>query len=133
MVLETQHTNYSQGLAAGIDIGSTTTKVAVLEPDSGEVLYSDYRRHHADQVHSVLNVLDQLARAFPEQTFRVCLTGSGAKPIAEALDLPFAQEVAANAAALRRRYQKVGSAIELGGQDAKMIFSRPTRSPGHAP
>ena len=122
MVLETQHTNYSQGLAAGIDIGSTTTKVAVLEPDSGEVLYSDYRRHHADQVHSVLNVLDQLARAFPEQTFRVCLTGSGAKPIAEALDLPFAQEVAANAAALRRRYQKVGSAIELGGQDAKMIF-----------
>lgn len=122
MILETQHTNYPQGLAAGIDIGSTTTKVAVLEPDSGEVLYSDYRRHHADQVHSVLNVLDQLAQAFPEQTFRVCLTGSGAKPIAEALDLPFAQEVAANAAALRRRYQKVGSAIELGGQDAKMIF-----------
>lgn len=122
MALETQHTKYPQGLAAGIDIGSTTTKVAVLEPDSGAVLYSDYRRHHADQVRSVLNVLDQLAQAFPEQTFRICLTGSGAKPIAEALDLPFAQEVAANAAALRRRYQKVGSAIELGGQDAKMIF-----------
>ena len=122
MALETQHTNYPQGLAAGIDIGSTTTKVAVLEPDTGEVLYSDYRRHHADQVQSVLHVLDQLAQAFPGQTFRVCLTGSGAKPIAEALDLPFAQEVAANAAALRRRYRTVGSAIELGGQDAKMIF-----------
>ena len=112
----------SQGLAAGIDIGSTTTKVAVLDPENGNLLYADYRRHHADQVHSVVTILEELENAFPGQTFRICLTGSGAKPIAEGLDLPFAQEVAANAAAIRQRYRKVGSAIELGGQDAKMIF-----------
>ena len=113
---------FSQGLAAGIDIGSTTTKVAVLDPENGNLLYADYRRHHADQVHSVVTILEELENAFPGQTFRICLTGSGAKPIAEGLDLPFAQEVAANAAAIRQRYSKVGSAIELGGQDAKMIF-----------
>ena len=113
---------FSQGLAAGIDIGSTTTKVAVLDPENGNLLYADYRRHHADQVHSVVTILEELENAFPGQTFRICLTGSGAKPIAEGLDLPFAQEVAANAAAIRQRYRKVGSAIELGGQDAKMIF-----------
>lgn len=119
---QTQQTQVPQGLAAGIDIGSTTTKVAVLAPDNGEIVYSEYRRHHADQLQSVFHVLDTLEQQFPGQTFRLCLTGSGAKPIAEALDLPFAQEVAANAAALRRRYPAVGSAIELGGQDAKMIF-----------
>ena len=106
---------FSQGLAAGIDIGSTTTKVAVLDPENGNLLYADYRRHHADQVHSVVTILEELENAFPGQTFRICLTGSGAKPIAEGLDLPFAQEVAANAAAIRQRYRKVGSAIELGG------------------
>ena len=52
----------------------------------------------------------------------MCLTGSGAKPIAESLGVPFAQEVAANAIALQKKYEKVGTAIELGGQDAKMIF-----------
>lgn len=58
----------------------------------------------------------------PAQKVRVCLTGSGAKPIAESLGVPFAQEVAANAIALQKKYEKVGTAIELGGQDAKMIF-----------
>lgn len=111
-----------QGLTAGIDIGSTTTKIAVLDPVKGEVVYSDYRRHHADQVKSVIHLMEELEEALPGETFRLCLTGSGAKPIAEGLGLPFVQEVAANAAALKRKYEKVGSAIELGGQDAKMIF-----------
>ena len=49
-------------------------------------------------------------------------TGSGAKPIAEQLGVPFIQEVAANAEALKSQYENIGTAIELGGQDAKMIF-----------
>ena len=122
MTASMQEKTSGQGLAAGIDIGSTTTKIAVLDPETGEILYSDYQRHHADQVQSVIRVMEELERRFPGETFRFCLTGSGAKPIAEGLGLPFAQEVAANAAALKRRYEKVGCAIELGGQDAKMIF-----------
>ena len=125
-----QNKSSGRALPAGIDIGSTTTKVAVLDPDTGDLLYSDYRRHHADQVSSVIQIMEQLEQVFPGQTFRFCLTGSGAKPIAEALDLPFVQEVAANAAALKRRYQMVGSAIELGGQDAKMIFFQKDKATG---
>ena len=109
-------------LTAGIDIGSTTTKVVILDPADGSLLYSDYRRHHADQVKSVINVMDQLRKTYPGQKFRFALTGSGSKPIAEKLNIPFVQEVAANAAALKNRYEKVGCAVELGGQDAKMIF-----------
>lgn len=125
-----QNKSSGRALPAGIDIGSTTTKVAVLDPDTGDLLYSDYRRHHADQVSSVIQIMEQLEQVFPGQTFRFCLTGSGAKPIAEALDLPFVQEVAANAAALKRWYQMVGSAIELGGQDAKMIFFQKDKATG---
>ena len=111
-----------QVLTAGIDIGSTTTKVVILDPEDGSLMYSDYRRHHADQVKSVINVMDQLRKTYPGQKFRFALTGSGSKPIAEKLNIPFAQEVAANAAALKSRYETVGCAVELGGQDAKMIF-----------
>ncbi len=121
MTLQQEHSP-ALALAVGIDIGSTTTKVAVLDPNLETLLYSDYQRHHAHQAQSVLLVLETLEQKFPGQAFRFCLTGSGAKPIAEGLNLPFAQEVAANAAALKRRYRRVGSAIELGGQDAKMIF-----------
>ena len=69
-------------------------------------------------------MMEELESQFPKEEFYFSLTGSGAKPIAEALKIPFVQEVAANAEALKSRYRRVGSAIELGGQDAKMIFFR---------
>ena len=112
-----------KNLTAGIDIGSTTTKVTVVDPCDGRILYFDYRRHQADQVQSVIYVLEQLKNQFPHTLFRVGMTGSGAKPIAEQLGVPFIQEVAANAEALKSQYENIGTAIELGGQDAKMIFS----------
>ena len=109
-------------LLAGIDVGSTTTKIAVADPRTGEVVYADYRRHHANQVKSIIRVLENFGAAFPGARIGLALTGSGSKPIAEKLGVPFIQEVAANALALRRKYESVGTAIELGGQDAKIIF-----------
>ncbi len=109
-------------LTAGIDVGSTTTKVTAVDPSDGRILYFNYRRHQADQIQSVIDVLEQLKERFPHTLFRVGMTGSGAKPIAEKLGIPFIQEVAANAEALKSRYENIGTAIELGGQDAKMIF-----------
>ncbi len=111
-------------LHIGIDVGSTTTKVAALAPEAGRVLYSNYQRHHADQVKSVSDALWKLYARFPQARFRVALTGSGAKRLADALKLPYIQEVVANSIALRARYDRVGTAIELGGQDAKIIFFR---------
>ncbi len=115
---------YHEKLLAGIDIGSTTTKLVVVDFNTRDILYSDYRRHHADQVQSVFCALEQINKQFPDNLLQVGMTGSGAKTIAEQLGLPFIQEVAANAEALQSQYKDIGTAIELGGQDAKMIFFR---------
>ena len=121
--------NNREILLTGIDIGSTTTKIAAVAADTGEIVYSDYRRHNAAQQQSVAEVLKALAAEYPGAVLSLCLTGSGSKPIAENLGVPFIQEVVANSLALRKTYAQVGTAIELGGQDAKMIFfKRDTRS-----
>ena len=108
----------------GIDVGSTTTKIAAVDPDSGEIVYYDYRRHGSAQLDSVCAALERFGDRHPEALIRIAMTGSGAKPVADLLNLDFTQEVVANAIALRRLYKDVGTAVELGGQDAKMLFFR---------
>ena len=109
-------------LLVGIDIGSTTTKIAAVDPESREMVYSAYKRHRAAQVKTAGAMLEELSRSFPDAKLKLCLTGSGAKPLAERLGVSFIQEVVANSVALRKNYEQVGTAIELGGQDAKIIF-----------
>ena len=117
-------------LLTGIDVGSTTTKIAAINPENGKVVYSDYRRHQAAQVHSVYDALRRLEKAFPHTKIRLVLTGSGAKLLSERLHVPFIQEVVANSMALREQYHHVRTAIELGGQDAKMIFFKEDENTG---
>ncbi|MDO4314439.1 MAG: acyl-CoA dehydratase activase [Oscillospiraceae bacterium] len=109
-------------LRLGIDIGSTTAKVIVLDPQRQTVLFSRYRRHHAEQSKTVRQLLMEVASAFPGRTFRGAVCGSGGKPVAEAMGVHYIQEVVANAAAVRALYPRARTAIELGGQDAKIIF-----------
>ncbi|MCD7838478.1 MAG: activase, partial [Clostridiales bacterium] len=111
-------------LYLGLDIGSTTVKAVVLDPSTDTTLYSCYVRHRAKQSRTVRQVLEDIDKQLPQRTFRVAVCGSGGKDIATAIDASFIQEVVANAAALRARYDNVGTAIELGGQDAKIIFFR---------
>ena len=110
-------------LHVGIDIGSTTTKIAAVD-ETGAVAYSDYQRHGAQQVKSVRRLLKQLLSQLPDIRCRLALTGSGAKELADWLHLPYVQEVVANSIAIRRLYHEVRTAIELGGQDAKVLFFR---------
>ena len=117
-------------LYVGVDVGSTTTKVAALDARTKQLIYSDYQRHHAAQARSVYQALEKLSAAFPDARIRLALTGSGAKPLAEALDVPYVQEVVANSIALREEYNDVGTAVELGGQDAKIIFFRRNQTNG---
>lgn len=112
----------TRAVMVGIDVGSTTTKIAVVRGGSRQVVFSDYRRHHSSQMDSVATVLQMLGERFPGQKMRLAFTGSGAKPLATALGVPYIQEVVANAQALKEKYENVGTAIELGGQDAKIIF-----------
>lgn len=87
----------------GIDIGSTTTKVVVADSEKDEILYSDYRRHHAQQLQSVKEILKDLESRFHGKKMRFCLTGSGSKLLAEKLNLSFIQEVVANAIAVQKK------------------------------
>jgi predicted CoA-substrate-specific enzyme activase len=109
-------------LRLGLDIGSTTVKAVLMEPEHKTVLFSRYARHNACQVETVRTFLADMAAQFPGAAVRAAVCGSGGKPIAEALGVPFVQEVVANAVAVRTFYPEARVAIELGGQDAKIVF-----------
>lgn len=106
----------------GIDVGSTTVKAVALDEETGGVLYSVYRRHEAKQAHAVARVLHELDQEIPAAQVRCAMTGSGAAPLAEAMGAHYVQEVVANAIAVGKLFPATRTAIELGGQDAKMVF-----------
>lgn len=118
------NTQEKEILYAGIDIGSTTTKTVVVDARNGQIVHSGYRRHSAQQAASVIECLKELLKKFPGAEFFLALTGSGAKTLSDRLGLLYVQEVVANSIAIRKLYKDVNTAIELGGQDAKVLFFR---------
>jgi predicted CoA-substrate-specific enzyme activase len=112
-------------LAAGIDVGSTTVKIAVLD-HADSLVWSTYQRHRSDIRGTLIEVMeaacDALERPGEETSLTVCVTGSGGLSISHWMDLPFSQEVVASAAAVRRFLPDADVAIELGGEDAKITY-----------
>ena len=106
----------------GIDVGSTTTKIVVTEND--RMIYHKYIRHFAKQRDSIITLLEGLHTTVGKESFNICMTGSGSRKLAESIGVSFTQEVVANSLALKQKYSSIGTAIELGGQDAKIIFFR---------
>src|SRR5579883_1898376 len=114
-------------LAIGMDVGSTTVKAVVLDPETKEILWSDYQRHHTKQPEYVLAMLETILGAFPDRApadWKMFLTGSGAGPLSPPTGGKFVQEVNAVTLAVEHLHPDVGSVIELGGQDAKIIVFR---------
>ncbi|MDR3356867.1 MAG: acyl-CoA dehydratase activase [Spirochaetaceae bacterium] len=109
-------------LRLGLDIGSTTVKAVVMDKQQSKMLFSAYKRHHACQAETVKSVLAGIKAQFPDARFRAAVCGSGGKPIADAIGAPYVQEVVANAVAVRTFYPQARVAVELGGQDAKIVF-----------
>ena len=105
----------------GIDIGSTTLKIAILDP-SGLVVFSDYTRHFADIQGTLAGLLEKAKDQLGELTLHPVITGSGGLTIAKHLDVPFVQEVVAVATSLGDYAPQTDVAIELGGEDAKIIY-----------
>ncbi len=105
----------------GIDIGSTTVKLVVLD-DQQQIIFSDYRRHRAHTQETLIALLKDLRKCLSACQLSVCMTGSGSLALADALAVPFVQEVAAVAAALKAEAPQTDVAIELGGEDAKIIY-----------
>ena len=116
-MLETQKIPY----ALGIDVGSTTVKTVLLT-EMGEVLSSSYERHFSKVRETVCTKLASLAQEYPDIQLRVSITGSAGLGLAQAAGLPFVQEVHAAFLAVKRRYPEADVVIELGGEDAKIIF-----------
>ncbi|MDR2419372.1 MAG: acyl-CoA dehydratase activase [Treponema sp.] len=111
-----------ESLRLGIDVGSTTVKVVVMDPLTKKARFSRYRRHNAYQSETAWELLAEVQEHFSHATFRAAVCGSGGKPIADAIRAHFVQEVVANAVAVRAFYPHARVAIELGGQDAKIVF-----------
>ena len=105
----------------GIDIGSTTVKIAVLNPEN-RILFSDYERHFANIQETLAMLLERAVEALGPMDVYPVITGSGGLTLAQYLDIPFAQEVVAVSEALQTFAPKTDVAIELGGEDAKIIY-----------
>ena len=108
-------------LHVGLDVGSTTVKIVVIDSNNKEI-YSDYTRHFSDTKNTVCKVLENLAERFPDSKFTIALTGSGAMSAATFLGLPFIQEVVACKRAVEKFIPQTDVVIELGGEDAKIIY-----------
>ena len=108
-------------LHVGLDVGSTTVKIVVMD-ENLNTIYRDYQRHFSDTKNTVCNVLENLATMYPDSLLTVALTGSGAMSAAKFLDLPFIQEVVACKRAVEKYIPKTDVVIELGGEDAKIIY-----------
>ena len=105
----------------GIDIGSTTMKVALLD-DTHRLLFRDYRRHNADVPNTARRIMRSLHERMGECDLRMVVTGSVGMGFAERLGLTFTQEVVASVRTIRTLYPEVSTFIDMGGEDSKMIF-----------
>lgn len=105
----------------GIDIGSTTVKIAILDED-GTLVFSDYVRHFADIQNALKGLLDKASDRLGNITLHPMITGSGGLTLANHLKVPFTQEVIAVAETLQKYAPQTDVAIELGGEDAKIIY-----------
>ncbi|MDO5146936.1 MAG: acyl-CoA dehydratase activase-related protein [Eubacteriales bacterium] len=105
----------------GIDIGSTTVKIAVLD-SRHNILFSNYKRHYANIKETLLELLSEAHSQIGNVTIHPTVTGSGGMAISEYLHIPFCQEVICVSHALQDYEPKTDVAIELGGEDAKIIY-----------
>lgn len=116
-------------LRMGIDIGSTTIKLVLLEPgpqpEADRLHFATYRRHHADIAGELDTLFDDVCAQFPDAIVRGAITGSGGLAVAQAVGLPFVQEVIAETEAIGRYDADTDVIIELGGEDAKITYLHP--------
>ena len=105
----------------GLDIGSTTIKTVVLEPD-GSIAFSGYRRHHARIRESLSELLQEIHKQIGDALVCIRLTGSVGMGVAEKYGLSFTQEVVASTHYIKQYSGQCGTMIDIGGEDAKVVF-----------
>ena len=113
--------NAHGALHLGIDVGSTTVKLAVLN-DENAIVYAKYQRHHTDVRACARDLFEGAASLLPEAQMTCAITGSGGLLLSQWLGLEFVQEVIASKRAVETLIPQTDVAIELGGEDAKIIY-----------
>ncbi len=108
-------------LYLGLDVGSTTVKLVVMD-ENNEILYSKYQRHFSDIKKTIYDIVNDAYEAFSDANINVMVTGSGGISVSKWLDLPFIQEVIASTNAIEKLIPKTDVVIELGGEDAKITY-----------
>ena len=112
----------SKDYTLGIDIGSTTVKIALLD-STHKIIFSDYKRHFANIQETLSELLVEASKEVDGNiTLHPVITGSGGLTLAKHLEVPFVQEVIAVSTSLKELAPKTDVAIELGGEDAKIIY-----------
>jgi predicted CoA-substrate-specific enzyme activase len=106
----------------GLDVGSTTLKCVVLD-DKDQIVYKDYQRHFSQITSKTVGMLEDIMKQFPEEKeMSLCISGSAGMGIADSLGIPFEQEVYATRVAVNKVIPGTDVVIELGGEDAKILF-----------
>ncbi len=108
-------------LHMGIDVGSTTVKVVILN-ERNDIIFSKYQRHFSEIKETVVTLLNEVAGKFPNTEVTTTITGSGGLLLSKLLDLPFVQEVIATKTAVNTFLPETDVVIELGGEDAKILY-----------
>lgn len=110
---------------AGIDVGSTTVKLVILD-ENDTPLYEEYRRHQAHPREILATLLSEAEEKLGDCSLSLSFTGSGSINLASSLKVKFVQEVVAVATAIEKYAPQTDVAIELGGEDAKIIYFKGT-------
>lgn len=105
----------------GLDIGSTTVKIAVID-HKGNIVHKEYKRHFSDIKNTVTEIIKKSSICLEGSLIRISVTGSGAIDVSKYLGIPFVQEVAASTKAIEKFIPNTDVAIELGGEDAKITY-----------
>ena len=105
----------------GLDVGSTTIKCVVTD-ESGNILFSDYKRHLSKISEMTFELLNTICEKIPDSEMIISVSGSAGMGMAEDLSIPFIQEVYATKTAVSRLFPDTDTVIELGGEDAKILF-----------
>ena len=105
----------------GLDVGSTTVKLVVVDKNE-EILFTKYERHNAKSKDVVINILKEIKAQWGDIDVYLRITGSVGMGIAEAYHFPFIQEVVAATKAIQKNYPTAASMIDIGGEDAKVVF-----------
>lgn len=120
--------NFDNSYQAGLDIGSTTAKMAVVD-ERGKIVFSAYQRHHTQIYQTIDTILTEALKQLGDCSVTLQITGSAGMGISEKIGIPFIQEIIATDVFVKTYHPEVKTLIDIGGEDSKMIFFNDDRLP----